>query len=512
MSTIVVKNTSIQIKDYEFGSCQKLENYFLMFNPTTHQYYHVGIYYDNENKILYLPRGIDIYFVEELLGTKAVVEKNKYNDYDVYNNIYIKSLPRDDIQKEALRFTIGKDEYGDTRSKSQLQVNLYTGKGKTYISIATSAYFGIKSIIITSQSSWLNQWREKIKEYTDTTDKEIYNIEGSGCIYRLLTKKPEELKAIKYFTVTHSTLKSYGDSHGWDKVGELFKYLRIGLKFYDEAHLNFDNMMMIDYFTNVYKTYYLSATSLRSNQYENNIYQLAFKNVLAIDLFDPEHDPHTEYIGIIYNSKPSPQQISLCKNQYGLDRNKYTNLIVKNDNFYKVLTIIMELIDERVGRWEKCLVYIGTNKAIVEVYNWIVENYPEYYNNIGIYTSIVSDEEKIEALSKRLILSTTKSAGAAVDIAGLKMTVVLAEPFKSEVLARQTLGRTRDDNTIYIEVVDKGFIQCRRYYNYKKPIFSKYATECTEVQIGDLELSNRYDKIVQKNTDYVLYHDCDEDM
>ena len=510
MSKIIVKNTCIKIEDYEFGSCQKLENYFLMFNPTTHQYYHVGIYYDNENKTLYLPRGIDIYFDEEMIGSKAIIEKNMYNEYDTYDNIMIKSLPRDDIQKEALRFTVGREEYNSTKTKSQLQVNLYTGKGKTYISIATSAYFGIKSIIITSQSSWLNQWREKIKEYTDTTDKEIYNIEGSGCIYRLLTKNPDEIRSIKYFTVTHSTLKSYGDTHGWDKIDELFRYLRIGLKFYDEAHLNFDNMMMIDYFTNVYKTYYLSATSLRSNEFENNIYQLAFKNVLAIDLFDPEHDPHTEYIGIIYNSKPSPQQISHCKNQYGLDRNKYTNLIVKNNNFYKILTIVMEIIDQRVGRWDKCLMYIGTNNAIVEVYNWIVENYPEYYNNIGIYTSIVSEEDKIDALNKRLILSTTKSAGAAVDIKGLKMTVVLAEPFKSEVLARQTLGRTRDDNTTYIEIVDKGFIQCRRYYNYKKPIFNKYATECSEIQVGDLELQNRYEKIIEKNTDYVLYHD--EDM
>lgn len=513
MSKIIVKNTCIKITDYEFGSHPDLEKYFLMFNPTNHQYYYQGLFYDTENRTLYLPRGIDVYFVEKIMEQKAIVERNMSDEFDMYDDIMIKTLPRNDVQKEALRFTIGKEEYRDTATKSQLQLNLYTGKGKTYIAIATSAYLGIKSIIITSQSSWLTQWIDRIKQYTNVTDKEIYNIKGSGCIYRLLTKTPEEIRKIKYFAVTHSTLKSYGDTHGWDKITELFQYLRIGLKFYDEAHQNFDNMMKIDYYTNTYKNYYITATALRSNEFENNIYQLSFKNVLAIDLFDPETDPHTEYLSILYSSKPTPQQISSCKNQYGLDRNKYTNLIVTNDNFYMMLDILFEIIEENVGLYEKCLVYIGTNNAISEVYNWIIENHQEFRNNVGVYTSMVSEEEKQQALNKRLILSTTKSAGAAVDIDELKMTVVLAEPFKSEVLARQTLGRTRANNTMYIEIVDKSFHQIKRYYNYKKPIFDKYATRCTEVEIGDLELINRHARLEsKKEKGKILYHDYESEV
>ena len=87
--------------------------------------------------------------------------------------------------------------------------------------------------------------------------------------------------------------------------------------------------------------------------------------------------------------------------------------------------------------------------------------YPQYKTQIGIYTSIIPDSEKEDQLNKRIILSTTKSCGSAMDIHGLKVTVVLAEPFRSEVLARQTLGRTRDDNTYYIDCVDDGFF----YFN-----------------------------------------------
>ena len=494
---IVVRNTSIIINDYEIHDCERLENYFRIYKPVTHSYEYIGIYYDQEHKRLYLPRGIDVFFVEKLLNTTAYVEKDNFTDFDQYNDIMLKFLPRDDVQKSAIRFILGKGEYFATRTKTQLKVNLNTGKGKTYVSIAAFAYTGIKTIIITSSVTWLKQWKERTIEYCGLPSAEIYDISGSGCIWRLMDKTPKEIYQYKMFLVTHSTLKNFGDRYGWYEITKLFEHLRIGVKIYDEAHLNFSNLCMIDYFTNVYKTYYLTATAVRSNDEENRIYQLSFKNVLGIDLFDEENDPRTDYLGILYNSHPTPSQISACKNKYGMDRNKYVKYITRNEIFYKMLTIILHLIESKMKRDEKCLMYIGTNDGIKKVYDWIVENYPEYRGNVGIYTSIIEPEEKMLSLNKRIILSTTKSAGAAVDIKGLKVTVVLAEPFKSEVLARQSLGRTRDRDTLYIELVDKGFYHCKSYYVSKRPIYNKYARECSETFMSDNEVENRYQRILQ---------------
>lgn len=110
----------------------------------------------------------------------------------------------------------------------------------------------------------------------------------------------------------------------------------------------------------------------------------------------------------------------------------------------------------------KVLIYIGTNSSIQYVYDWMIQNFPELRTKIGIYTSIITENKKA-MLDKKIILSTTKSCGAAMDIKGLKTTILLAEPFKSAVLARQTLGRTRDPNTKYIEFIDMGFSQIKRY-------------------------------------------------
>lgn len=489
MNKIVVKHSSIVINNYELGDSPKLENYFSIYDRICHCNFLKGIEYIEEEKKLILPRGLDIYFLENIFGENAYVDMN-HDKYDMVEPIMIKYLPRDDVQKEALSFMLGAKTYHKVnKTKSQLSVNLNTGVGKTYCSVATIAYLNIRSIIITSSINWLEQWKKCICDYTNTKPNEVYFLTGTPSILSLLKK---DISKYKFILASHATIKSYGDKYGWDKVTELFKYMRIGLKFYDEAHLNFDNMCKIDYYTNTFKTYYVTATPARSDKDENFIYQLYFKNIPSIDLFDEDNDPHTKYIAMTYNSRPTPQEISECKNKYGLDRNKYTDYLLKKENYYKMLTVILDLALKGEG---KTLIYIGTNNAILKTRDWILENYPELHNSVGVYTSIVSEEEKQLQLHKKIILSTTKSCGAAMDIKGLKMTVVIAEPFKSEVLARQTLGRTRDNNTFYIEVVDTGFVVINKYYHFKKPIFEKYALSCTESRLSENDLQLKAESI-----------------
>lgn len=495
---IVVTNTAIIVNDYILGDCPKLENQFKIYDPLRHGYYYLAIYYDEDNERLYLPRGIDLWFVEKLFDDKGIyqapIPTNHFEDM-----ICMQCTPRDDTQKEALRFMLGLKEYSSNQYKSQLSVNLSTGKGKTFITIAAIAYFNMPGIVITESVNWLTQWKNRTVQYTNIKEKEICMISGSGNVFRLLSYSDKYISRYKLFLVTHDTLQSVGSKNGWEIITQLFNKLKIGVKIYDESHLNFNNICMVDYYTNTEKTYYLTATPAKSNENENRIYQLSFKNVPSIELFDEDVDPHTSYIALRYDSKPSAIQISDCKNAYGLDRNKYTNYVVFQEQFEKLLVILVDL-SYKIAPLpnQKILMYIGTNKAINYVKILLENLYPELCGNIGIYTSIVSSEEKQEALSKKFILSTTKSAGAAVDIKGLKMTIVLAEPFKSLVIAKQSLGRTRDDDTYYIEVVDRAFKQCLKFYYHKLPTFQKYAKDCQIIKLSDQELEDRYNSIMQE--------------
>ena len=77
------------------------------------------------------------------------------------------------------------------------------------------------------------------------------------------------------------------------------------------------------------------------------------------------------------------------------------------------------------------------------------------------------------------------------------MTIVLAEPFKSEVLARQSLGRTRSNNTLYVELVDMGFVYLKRFYYAKLPTFNKYAKSTSDTMIDQYELDKRSEKLIE---------------
>ena len=477
---MILKQTSIIIQDYNMGDCPILERFFTQYDKLTHQYYMQCIYYNEDKKELIIPRGIDVTYVEQMLGITSVIDK-KYDAFDIVDSFKIKYGPRDEVQKEALRFMLGTDEYSNTANASQLNINLNTGAGKTYVAIATSIIMGIKPIVIASTSGWIDQWRARFLEYTNIKPSEIYTIQGSASISRILQNIA---KAPKYsvFLATHNTIKSYGDKYGWDKITELFKRIKVGIKIFDEAHLNFDNLCMIDFHTNTYKTYYLTATPMRSDRQEDLLYRLYFKNVYAIDLFNKDTDPRTHYIAIHFKSKPTAIEISNCHNVYGLNRNNYSNYLVNKPSYYQLLRVLMNILIKLNG---KVLIYIGTNDAIFKTREWLVENYPDLAKDIGVYTSIVPKEEKALQLERRFILSTTKSAGAASDIKGLKAVVVLNEPFKSKVLARQTLGRTRDRNTYYFDIIDDSFVDIRRYYNAKKKIFSVYALDCKDINLNN---------------------------
>lgn len=512
--SIDVYNTCIQVHGYEINDCPEVQEMFTIYDKVLDQYTSKAMWYDVNTKVLTLPRSMDINWLANKLNTVPNFHTS-WDPYDEHLQINLRYQPRNDIQLKAIKFILGKGEYQDTLNYPQLGVNLNTGAGKTFVTIFASAYFGMRSIMITSSTGWIEQWRDRILEYTDTKPSEIYIITGKPSVAMILQGKVD-ISKIKYFLASHQTLHSYatenGKSEDWSKITELFKKLRVGLKIYDEAHIMFDSIWKTDFYTNTKKTLYLTATPARSDKDEDVIYQETFRFMPKIDLFNGETDPHTRYISILYNSHPTQGQQWWCSNKYGFDRNKYCHFITTKEGknyLFKIITILMELI---ISTNSKTLIYIGTNNAIKVVYDYIIKNYPYMKDNIGIYTSIEKNKFiKEQQLDKMIILSTTKSCGAAIDIKGLKMTIVLAEPFKSQVLARQSLGRTRDKDTTYIEIVDVGFDACKGCYLSKKPVFEKYATSVEEIPFtrtvwdptlqknvaDDTELENNYNAALE---------------
>lgn len=493
MNKIEVYRTHIEIHDYKLGDCMPLEKRYGVWDPLFFRLVPFGRYYNKATKTLYIPRGTPISWLESMFSCEAVI-KSDTDPAENIGQVLLGSPPRNEVQVQAVQFLTSMGKYKNNQYHSMLSLNLNTGKGKTYCSIAAMSMLGLRTIIITSNNDWLAQWKVRILEYTDIKSNEIYYISGTPMLMALFNR---DISKYKVILCTHATLHSYANNNGWEAVHDFFRYIKVGLKVFDEAHICFDNMFMIDCFTNTALTYYVTATPIKSDENENKIYRMYFEGCPSIDLFNPDEDPHTHYIALRYNSNPTPIQISQCKNKFGMDRNRYTSYLSEQPEMYMMLRIILDMFIYKGGKY---LIYIGTNEAIKKIYDWIIINYPELRGLVGIYTTLTSSEKKRDELNKPIILSTTKSAGAAVDIEGLTHTVNLAEPFKSQVLARQTLGRTRDDNTYYFDLVDNAFYFTKRFYSEKKKVFQKYAMDCKEVNIRGPELRARNDKIIEKRS------------
>lgn len=490
---VEIRRTCIIIHNYEPGEFESLERTFSVYDKIRHRSFVKVIWYDEQNKDLYIPSGIDISFIMNRYRGEKIVKKLVPDKYELIMKSRMKYPPRDIRQSKAIDFCLGLGKYKINQNKSQISLNLNTGVGKTYVAIYVSNILAKKTMMITSSLNWIEQWKNKILEYClDVKEDEIYIISGTASIAKLLLGV-KDMDKIKYYLVSIDTFKSYAEKYSWNKLRELFNKLEIGTKIFDEAHLYFEANCMMDYFSDVDKTFYLTATPMRADRKENFIYQLTYKNVPRISLFDQEKDPRTRYEAYMYSSHPSPKEINSMRNAYGFNRIKYTSYLAKKPVYNILLDYVVNLIYTKTSPKGKALIYIGTNDVIKETCKYLISKYDNI--SLGVYTSIVPKDKKEEQLNRKIIISTTKSFGAAMDVKNLEMVILLNEPFKFVGTTIQTLGRTRDDNTVYIEFVDTGFNDLIRYYRLKQKVFSKYATSCNSFNFANVDKSVNIQKL-----------------
>ena len=493
MNKIVLKHSRIEINDYNPGDSSYIEFLFSLYDPVRFQRFPKAVEYDPDRQLLMLPRGMSIETVKRNFRSEPFVD-TKCDQFVDTDPVPIKYLPKDARQIELLKFLTGSDKYAYTLKKSQIAVYSTTGSGKTFVTVAAMCMQGSRFVIITSSINWLLQWKEKILEYTPLTEDQICLVNGTPAINKLLAR--DNPLQFQCFLISHATLQSYATHHedGWYAVDTLFKFLMCSTKVFDEAHLYFDSMCHIDFHTNTRKTIYLTATPIRSNNDENTIYQEYFRTIPSLTLFDEDIDPHVNYLALMYYSHMTAYEIAqFSTGQYKFDRFTYIKFLIRKPTFRKLTTILIDYTFKING---KVLIYVGRNEDAAELAQYIVSEFPFLEPCIGIFNSDITDKEARQAmLMKKFIITTIKSCGTAIDISDLAVTIVLAEPFKSPVITRQSLGRCRADNTLYIDCVDMSCYRTKRYYNQKKPIFSKYAKSIKETILDDRTIDARYQQI-----------------
>ena len=477
MAKITVKHTSIVISDYNIGDAEILEKKLSIWDPMHYRFIPVGYMYDKDSRKLKIPRGIDINYVEKIFGESACIDYTP-DEYDTMS-IKVKTPPRDDIQRKAISFLIGENDFKYTTKYSQLLLNLPTGTGKTYVTTTSLQFIGLKAIIITPTDKIKSQWYDTFINMTDVSPLQIYDISGSDSITRLMKNKSPKYKI---YLVNHGTLASYAKSCGWNAVHDLFKHIKVGVKIYDEAHLNFANIVKIDLNTNTKKTIYLTATFERSDHIENHMFKTCFKSTVKYGYETREElRKHIMYLSIMYNSNPDLGTQGHMLTKMGFNKNRYSEYQESCKEFYDALKYSIDFFKNKEG---KILILSTTISQVDKIKKFVDSNFPD--NTISEYHSKIPPEDKLKALDADIICTTPKSAGTGVDIPGLR-TVIMCEAYSSAVQADQVSGRLREysetDNTFYVELVDIGFPKVYRMYRSRLPVFKKKCLKLLNIDL-----------------------------
>jgi superfamily II DNA or RNA helicase len=468
---IEVKHSSIVIHNYTIGDCPKLEKILSVWDKAIYGYSWQNFIYDEDQEQLIVPRGFDVKYLQWLFKDKKLFVNQKADDSKIAI-FQTKVDPRDEEQEKAIDFLLGDGEFKDTADLSQRMLCLKTGGGKTYCTINALSHFRKRVMVIVDKDKIMQQWKNEFIKFTNLNEKEVYLISGSSTMEKIMNSRSD--LPYKVYIASHRTLSSYaGDD--WTRVTDFFNKIKIGVKVYDEAHVEYRNIFMLDSFTNTANNIYLTATPGRSNPLEDAVYQNCFKEVPKHGLAEKFEDPYHYLYYISYNSNPPADVIAKCQSQRGFDTNVYSDYVFEKryDDFVEMITKILDLVINKGG---KTAIILHKNDHIKKLAKTLSHVYPNV--SIGTFSTIVKDKEQREKeLDKQLIISTEKSLGKAVDVKGLQF-LIMTVPTSSKIVAEQTLGRLRQikgKKSFYFDLTDIGFKSCVNQRRLRRQILDQKA-------------------------------------
>lgn len=481
MKKVKVYHTHIEISPYAENEIPALERTFSVWDDANHSYNQMGmLFFDNT---LYLPRGADLSIIKRNIQNCDIVTVKDCDKFDKIPVYMMDYNPRDIIQEESCNFLVGSDRFKSTRKYSQLGLSLDTGDGKTFCTVKSILDLRMKAIIITHADKIKQQWIDTCSEMSNIPEDRLVNISGVSMIDKIMSGKVEG----DIYFINHQTLNSYMRNRGYDELRKFFTKLKVGIKVIDEVHLSFRNTVLIDMFSNVKKTIYLSANFSRSDVKEKILFDKVFKSITKFGEETKNYEckrKHIIYLPTFYDSRASSEEVFNMKNYYGFSANAFIDYALWNDTSSALEYKLIEIYDKVKSLDGKILITSPKIASVDKVIDIIKKHDPEI--SIGsIYSK--NDDETNENTKKecRVISSTLKSCGTGTDIGGLRV-VINMEPYSSNITANQLAGRLREfsetEDTFYFDLIDISVPRCYEMYKTRLKFLK---TKCKKIVTYD---------------------------
>ena len=438
-------NTHIEISPYnEENSIPILEEMYIYEDKFTMKPVACGYIIDNGT--LYLAKGTPLSLLQGYTGVVPNCNHRSDPESKMSKEHVALYEPRNELQEKSIEFL--------TESKEkQLGLNLKTGFGKSYVCISSVTKLNKKAIVITHNEGIKQQWINTCNKMFDYKAHELMNISGGAIMEAIMNNEVPE--ADIYF-VNHSTLRNYLTQYNGYMLHLFFKKLKVGIKIYDEAHLEFANILMIDFFSNTNRNWYVTATFDRSDKGESRCFKRAFSALIPFGEIESNEavEKHVIYHVVNINSKASPKEKSKIAGFRGMTAASYAHYAFERDEKdtgFRTALMLLDKIKEIEG---KTLIFV----PLIEICELFVNKIRPHTNkSIAAYHSQISKDEKEDILKKDIIVSTIKSMGVGRDLKGLR-NIICLEPIASKVVATQLIGRLRPYapglDTYFFDIVD----------------------------------------------------------
>jgi superfamily II DNA or RNA helicase len=402
--------------------------------------------YREDDKYLYLPK----YYGLEKLGQP---NKNKESSGLAVDLVFKGSLREEqqNIIKEVLPILEEKD--GGL-------ICLGCGQGKTVLALHLAAHFKVKTLVIVHKSFLLNQWKERIEQFTNANigiiQRDKVEVEGKQIVIGMIQSIAKE----KYDL-------------------EVFK--DFGLVIFDEAH-----HAPSKYFSRALplisckKTVALSATPKRGDKLEKVLFWY----------FGP----------IIYKNEQEENNIVLAKiykytiqhEKFVEKKQRFTGEVNRPGTISNIVTIgrrnkfIIDLVEEILTEEHRKILILSERVEHLELLKKRLDE--RGLITTGMYVGGMKQTKLDDSAKCTVIFGTFQMASEALDIKGLN-TLVMATP-RREI--EQTIGRiTRDPNPIIrplvIDITDNLDSFVKQGY-YRRNFYKKNGFQITISEVENNEI------------------------
>lgn len=410
-----------------------------------------------------------------------------YQNVNGYNMV---NPPRNELQSKVITKAL---KFLDREERCI--VSLQTGKGKTYVATNIISQLKVRALILVKTTGLRDQWIDSFSTHTDLKLKDIYSIETGDDWYAL--RENNQLNP-QIVIATHKSLSIFIDKIGMSEFTRFMIQEGFGVKVFDEFDLENKSMFTLDTMSSLRYTIYLSATVMKSSKDDDRVFQRIFSDVANVG---PEFWERVERNGlfVIYSSNPDKRTYNSLQKWTPkgmmLDYQAYHAYVITHRTYRTpLLEVWNKMIKKRFESNEmlKTVFFIGRRGDLAEQFKKdIVKLFNLKDSDVDVLNSNTPKKERQRILrNSKLIVSTTKSMGRAIDLKGLDIIVDL-ETRASESETVQTIGRVSRTGMktvgTYISLVDYSIGTVKDNYLKKiNTVYQKELTKTHEISVGDV--------------------------